>query len=247
MFGRGGEEAEALAHASIPFEVVPGVTAAVGAAAYAGIPVTHRDAASAVAFVTAHEDLDKEETALDWRALAAFPGTLVFYMGVRALPDVTAALVRNGRSPDEPAAVVERGTLPGQRTVVGTLGTIAELAREAGIGPPAVTIVGPVAALHERLAWIERAPLYGRRIAVTRARAQASGLAARLEELGAEVVQAPAIRIRPAPTRPRCAPRCARWPTAKRTTSCASRARTGPSCSCRCSPRKDSTRAPSPA
>jgi uroporphyrinogen III methyltransferase/synthase len=196
VFGRGGEEAEALAHAGIPFEVVPGITAGVGAAAYAGIPVTHRDAASAVAFVTAHEDPAKQETALDWRALAAFPGTLVFYMGVRALPNVTSALLRNGRAADEPAAVVERGTLPSQRVVVGSLGEIAELAREAGVGPPAVTIVGPVAAMHERLSWIERAPLHGRRIAVTRARAQASGLAARLGELGAEVVQVPAIRIR---------------------------------------------------
>jgi uroporphyrinogen III methyltransferase / synthase len=197
VFGRGGEEAEALAQAGIPFEVVPGVTAAVGASAYAGIPVTHRDEASAVAFVTAHEDAGKEETALDWQALAAFPGTLVFYMGVRALPDVTGALLRNGRAPDEPAAVVEHGTLPNQRTVVGTLREIAELAREAGIGPPAVTIVGSVAAMHERLSWIERAPLHGRRIAVTRARAQASGLAERLAELGADVVQVPAIRIRP--------------------------------------------------
>jgi uroporphyrinogen III methyltransferase / synthase len=197
VFGRGGEEAEALAEAGVRFEVVPGVTAGVAAPAHAGIPVTHRDAASAVAFVTGHEDPAKPESALDWPALAAFPGTLVFYMGVRALPSIAAGLIQSGRAPTEPAAVVERGTLPGQRTVTGPLEQIAALAEEAGIGPPAVTIVGPVAALHDRLAWLERAPLFGRRVAVTRARAQASGLAARLEDLGAEVVQVPAIRIEP--------------------------------------------------
>jgi uroporphyrinogen III methyltransferase/synthase len=197
VFGRGGEEAEALAHAGVRFEIVPGVTAGIAAPAYAGIPVTHRDEASAVAFVTAHEDPAKQESALDWAALAAFPGTLVFYMGVRALPALAAALVEHGRGSTEPAAVVERGTLPGQRTVTGTLEQIAMLAQEAGVRAPAITVVGPVAALHDRLAWLERAPLFGRRVAVTRARAQASGLAKRLEELGAEVVQAPAIRIEP--------------------------------------------------
>jgi len=197
VFGRGGEEAEALAEAGVRFEIVPGVTAGIAAPAYAGIPVTHRDEASAVAFVTAHEDPAKQESALNWAALAAFPGTLVFYMGVRALPVVAAALVEHGRASTEPAAVVERGTLPGQRTVTGPLGQIATLAQEAGVRAPAITVVGPVAALRDRLAWLERAPLFGRRVAVTRARAQASGLARRLEELGAEVVQAPAIRIEP--------------------------------------------------
>ncbi len=197
VFGRGGEEAEALAEAGVSFEVVPGVTAGVAAPAYAGIPVTHRDEASAVAFVTAHEDPGKPESAIDWAALAAFPGTLVFYMGVRALPDVAAALQRNGRSGDEPAAVIERGTQPAQRSVTGTLAQIADLAAEAAIKPPAVTVVGPATALHERLAWVGRAPLHGKRVAVTRARAQASGLAARLEDLGAEVAEVPAIRIVP--------------------------------------------------
>jgi uroporphyrinogen III methyltransferase/synthase len=197
VFGRGGEEAEALAEAGVPFEIVPGVTAGIAAPAYAGIPVTNRDEASAVAFVTAHEDPAKQESALDWAALAAFPGTLVFYMGVRALPVLAAALVEHGRAATEPAAVVERGTLPGQRTVTGPLGQIATLAQEAGVRAPAITVVGPVAALRDRLAWLERAPLFGRRVAVTRARAQSSGLARRLEELGAEVVEAPAIRIEP--------------------------------------------------
>jgi uroporphyrinogen III methyltransferase / synthase len=199
VFGRGGEEALALAEAGIPFEVVPGVTAGVAAPAYAGIPVTHRDDASAVAFVTGHEDPGKPESALDWEALARFPGTLVFYMGVRNLPLIAERLTAAGRSPAEPAAVVGRGTLPEQRTVSSTLADISTQVEEAGLGPPAVMVVGPVAVLRERLAWLERRPLFGRTVLVTRARAQASGLAARLRVLGAEVVEAPAIRIEPRP------------------------------------------------
>ncbi len=197
VFGRGGEEAEALAAAGVPFEVVPGVTAGIAAPAYAGIPVTHRDESSAVAFVTGHEDPAKEESAIDWPALAAFPGTLVLYMGVRRLPEISARLIEAGRPADEPAAVVERGTLPGQRTVTAPLAEIADAA--ADVRPPAVTLVGPVARLREGLAWIERRPLHGRSVVVTRARAQASGLAATLRGLGAEVVEAPAIRIVPRP------------------------------------------------
>jgi uroporphyrinogen III methyltransferase/synthase len=199
VFGRGGEEAEALRAAGVDYEVVPGVTAGVAAPAYAGIPVTHRDLASAVAFVTGHEDPEKDEPALDWAALGAFPGTLVLYMGARRLAAIAERLQAAGRPADEPAAVVERGTLPGQRTVVATLGTIAERAEAEGVGPPAITVVGPVAGLREQLAWLERRPLHGRTVAVTRARAQASQLAARLRALGAAVVEAPAIRIRPLP------------------------------------------------
>ena len=194
VFGRGGEEALVCLEAGIPFEVVPGVTAGVAAPAYAGIPVTHRELASGVAFVTGHEDPGKSETALDWPALAAFPGTLVFYMGVRALPRIASQLVAGGRPADEPVAVVERGTMAGQRTVLSTLASVASDA--AGIRPPAITLVGPVAALREQLAWLEKRPLHGVSVAVTRARAQASGLAARLRELGASVVEAPAIRVR---------------------------------------------------
>ena len=128
MFGRGGEEALVLREAGIPFEVVPGVTAGVAAPAYAGIPVTHRDVASGVAFVTGHEDPAKPDSALDWPALAAFPGTLVFYMGVRALPRIAEQLIAGGREPDEPVAVVEQGTLPRQRTLTATLATVAEQA-----------------------------------------------------------------------------------------------------------------------
>ena len=197
VFGRGGEEAEALTAAGIPFEVVPGVTAGVAAPAYAGIPVTHRDDASAVAFVTGHEDPEKEDSALDYEALARFPGTLVFYMGVKALPQIARALVAAGRDPAEPAAVVERGTLPGQRTVSSTLGGIAAAAEEAGLKPPSVTIVGPVAARRDRIAWLEGRPLHGKRVVVTRARAQASELARRLDALGAEPIELPAIRIEP--------------------------------------------------
>jgi uroporphyrinogen III methyltransferase/synthase len=197
VFGRGGEEAEALADAEIPFEVVPGITAGIAAPAYAGIPVTHRDDASAVAFVTGHEDPEKEDSALDYGALAKFPGTLVFYMGVKALPRIAAALIAAGRDASEPAAVIERGTLPGQRTVAATLEDISKVAEEAGIRPPSVTVVGPVAARRERIAWLERRPLNGKKVVVTRARAQASELARQLDALGAEPIELPAIRIEP--------------------------------------------------
>ncbi len=197
VFGRGGEEGEALRAAGIEFEVVPGVTAGVAATAYAGIPVTHRDDASAVAFVTGHEDPEKAASALDWDALARFPGTLVFYMGVKRLAENAAALIRAGRDPEQPAAAIERGTWPEQRTVVATLGTIAAAVEREAVGAPALIVVGPVAARREDLAWLERRPLHGRRIVVTRARAQASGLAATLRDLGAEVVELPAIRIEP--------------------------------------------------
>jgi uroporphyrinogen III methyltransferase / synthase len=197
VFGRGGEEGEALRVAGVEFEVVPGVTAGVAATAYAGIPVTHRDDASAVAFVTGHEDPEKDGTALDWEALAGFPGTLVFYMGVKRLADNAAALIEAGRDPEEPAAAVERGTMDGQRTVVATLGTLAEAVEREGIGAPALIVMGPVVERREALAWLERRPLHGRRVIVTRARVQASGLAATLRALGAEVVELPAIRIEP--------------------------------------------------
>jgi uroporphyrinogen III methyltransferase / synthase len=199
VFGRGGEEALVLRASGIPFEVVPGVTAGIAACAYAGIPVTHRGLSSAVALVTGHEDPAKEEAAIDWPALAAFPGTLVFYMGVGRLPQIAASLMQAGRPGSEPAAVVENGTLSSQRTVVATLETIAAAVREQDIHPPSITVVGPVAALAGELSWLPRRPLAGRTVAVTRARAQASELARRLEEHGARVVQAPAIRVQPLP------------------------------------------------
>jgi uroporphyrinogen III methyltransferase/synthase len=193
VFGRGGEEAEALIEAGIAFEVVPGVTAGIAAPAYAGIPVTHRESASSVAFLTGHEDPDKPDSALDWRALAAFPGTLIVYMGVRQLEGIAARLIEGGRSSDEPAALVQRGTFPGQRSVQGTLATIAQVAADNQIKAPAIAVFGPVAALHDRLGWLERRSLHGVKIAVTRAREQASRLAERLRGLGAEVIVAPVI------------------------------------------------------
>jgi uroporphyrinogen III methyltransferase/synthase len=202
VFGRGGEEAEALRDAGIRFEVVPGVTAGVAAAAYAGIPVTHRDLASAVAFLTGHEDPAKGEaggpgSALDWAALAAFPGTLVVYMGVKQLPGIAERLIAGGRSPQEPAALVQRGTFPDQRAVVGTLATIAEVAVAEQIRAPAIAIFGAVASMRERLQWYEDRPLVATTVVVTRARAQLSGLTSRLQRLGATVIEAPVIRIAP--------------------------------------------------
>jgi uroporphyrinogen III methyltransferase / synthase len=206
VFGRGGEEALALRAAGIPFEVVPGVTAGVAAAAYAGIPVTHRGLASGVALVTGHaredgldDDNNGGESAIDWPALASFPGTLVLYMGVRQLPQITAALIAAGRPSSQPAAIVQAGTLPAQRTVTATLETIADVAAREAVRPPAITIVGPVAALAGELAWLPPRPLTGLSVAVTRARAQASGLARGLQELGASVIQAPVIRVEALP------------------------------------------------
>ena len=198
VFGRGGEEAQRCAAAGIPFEVVPGVTAAIAAAAYAGIPVTQRRVAAAVAFVTGHEDPEKPETQIDWAALAAFPGTLVFYMGVRQLPRIADQLVACGRPADQAVTVIERGTFADQREAHGTLATIARVAADVGVQAPAITVVGGVAAMALELEWLSAArPLTGVSVAVTRARAQASELAARLRALGAVVVEAPAIRIEP--------------------------------------------------
>ena len=207
VFGRGGEEAQALRAAGLPFEVVPGVTAGVAAPAYAGIPVTQRGLASAVAFVTGHEDPGKEGAAIDWPALAAFPGTLVFYMGVRRLPRIAEQLVAAGRSPDEPAAVVQQGTLPGQRTVLATLATIADAATDAAIQPPSITVVGPVAALHAELDWLgDGRPLGGVTVAVTRARRpgqRPGGPAARARRRRRRGTVDPHRAARPAAARPR--------------------------------------------
>ncbi len=197
VFGRGAEEAARLRELGISFEIVPGVTAGVAAAAYAGVPVTHRDHAAAVAFVAGTENPGKPDTTLDWPALAAFPGTLVFYMGVRNLPDIAQRLVSAGRPADEPAAVIQRGTTPAQRTVTGTLSDIAQLAAEANIEPPALTVVGDVVRERERIGWFEQRPLLGRTVAVTRARAQAGRLGRLLAELGAEVLETPTISTQP--------------------------------------------------
>jgi uroporphyrinogen III methyltransferase/synthase len=197
LFGRGGEEADALRTAGIPYEVVPGVTAALGAAACAGIPLTHRAHASAVAFVTGHESPAKDDSALDWAALARFPGTLVVYMGVSRLGQIAEALVRHGKPADTPAAVVQWATTGQQQTVSTPLAEIAAAVRAAGLTAPAVVVVGPVAGLRTRLAWAEGRPLFGRRVLVTRPRPQAAELARRFEELGAVPFVLPVLEIGP--------------------------------------------------
>jgi len=197
VFGRGGEEALALADAGIAIEVVPGVTAGVAALAYAGIPATHRDHASALGLITGHAAADKTEDPLDYDALARWPGTLVFFMGVANLPRICRQLTDAGKDPQTPAAAIHWGTTPRQKTVAGTLATLPDQAAEANLEPPAVIVVGGVVGLRDRLAWFDRRPLFGRRILVTRARTQASALLEQLDSLGAEAVEAPAIRIEP--------------------------------------------------
>lgn len=198
IFGRGGEEAEELVAAGIPFEVVPGVTAAVAAPAYAGIPLTHRDFTSTVAFITGHEDPTKEATSIAWDKIATGIGTLVFFMGVGQLPEIAGKLVSHGRSPDTPAALIRWGTRAEQEVVTGTLADLPEKCR--GIKPPALIVVGEVVALRDKLRWFEAMPLAGKRILITRTREQASTFAAVLEAAGAEVVEFPTITIVPPDT-----------------------------------------------
>ncbi len=197
VFGRGGEEALALVEAGVSFEVVPGVTSAVAAPAYAGIPVTHRGLASSFAVITGHEDPTKEESAVDWPRLATGVDTLVFLMGVGNLPRIVEQLLAHGRPADTPVALVRWGTMPDQQTVSGTLVDITEKVKAAGLRPPAVTVVGPVAELREHLCWFEKRPLFGQRVLVTRTRQQASALSAQLRALGAEAIELPTIRIAP--------------------------------------------------
>jgi uroporphyrinogen III methyltransferase/synthase len=196
VFGRGGEEAAALAKANIPFEIVPGVTAAVAASAYAGISLTHRDVSSAVAFVTGHEDPQKPST-LDYAALAAFPGTLVFYMGLHRVAAIAQALIAAGKSPHVPAAVISRGTTPVQRTVSGALSEIAALAHAEGLHAPSMIIVGECVSQRATMAWFEKKPLFGQRILVTRPAGQAAAVVSQILERGAEPVLAPTIQILP--------------------------------------------------
>lgn len=197
VFGRGGEEALALVRAGLPFEVVPGVTSAVAAPAYAGIPVTHRGLSSSFAVVTGHENPSKETSALDWERLATGVDTLVLLMGVGNLPRIVDRLLAHGRPPETPVAVVRWGTRPEQQTVTGTLTDIVDRVRSSGLKPPAVTVIGKVAALRETLHWFEDRPLFGQHILVTRTRTQASGLAAQLRAMGAEAVELASIRIAP--------------------------------------------------
>ena len=197
IFGRGGEEAEDLYDAGVPFEVVPGVSSVVAAPAYAGIPLTHRNYTANVGFVTGHEDPTKPESSLHWDKLSTALGTLVFVMGVKNLPNITANLIKNGRPPETPAALVRWGTTPEQETLVGTVGDIADLAREKKMKPPAVLVVGGVVELREKLNWFEKNPLFGKTIMVTRTRAQASRLTKGLTRLGARVIECPTISLEP--------------------------------------------------
>ncbi len=197
IFGRGAEEAEELIEAGIPFEVVPGVTSAIAAPAYAGIPLTHRSFTSTVAFVTGHEDPTKEKSNIDWASLVKGLGTIVFLMGVKNLPNITKQLISHGMQSDMPVALVQWGTTPKQFTVSGTLDNIVERVKSAGLKSPAIIVVGGVVKLRETMKWFENRPLSGKRIVVTRAREQASDLVKLLSDLGAECLECPTIKVVP--------------------------------------------------
>ncbi len=197
LFGRGGEEAEALGEAGLAFEIIPGVTSAIAAPAYAGIPVTHRDFTSSLTIFTGHEDPEKTESSLDYAKLAALPGTKVMLMGVERIGPITEQLMRNGLAPGTPVALVRWGTTGRQQTLAGTVENIAARVEETGFKAPAVAVFGQVATLRDKLGWFEKRPLRGKRIVVTRTRAQAGVLSAGLRELGGDVFELPTIRIEP--------------------------------------------------
>jgi uroporphyrinogen III methyltransferase/synthase len=197
MFGRGGEEAEELVDAGIPFEVVPGVTSAIAASAYAGIPLTHRSYASSVTFATGHEDPTKPESAHNWEALAKSASTLVFFMGMKNLPEISAKLIAAGMPPRTPAAIIRWGTTPRHKSLVGTLKSLPADAARHGFGAPGLIIVGKVVSMRNKLDWFEKKPLLGKGVVVTRAREQASEMAALLADHGANVIQFPTIEVHP--------------------------------------------------
>lgn len=197
IFGRGGEEAMALAEEGIPFEIVPGVTSAIAASAYAGIPVTHRDYASSVAFVTGHSAALHPDSNINWKSLATAVDTLVVYMGVAHLSQIVERLITHRRDPNTPVSLVRVGTTPQQIVVQGTLADIVEKVEEIQLRSPAIIVVGEVNTLRQQLRWFDTKPLFGKQILVTRARAQASGFVDILEENGADVIQFPTIKVRP--------------------------------------------------
>jgi uroporphyrinogen III methyltransferase / synthase len=197
IFGRGGEEAQELVKAGISFEVVPGITSAIAVPGYAGIPLTHRDFTSTVAFITGHEDPRKEQSSIAWDKIATGAGTLVFLMGVGNLPRIADRLMRHGRPPETPVAVIRNGTTAEQESIVSDLRHIAQVSRERNLKPPAVILVGEVVGLRKELNWFEERPLFGRRIVVTRAREQASSFLEGLTRLGAEGIEFPTIEIAP--------------------------------------------------
>lgn len=195
LFGRGAEEAAELAGAGVKFEIVPGITSAIAAPAYAGIPVTHRDHASQLTIFTGHEDPTKAETSLDYAKLAAADGTKVFLMGVERMEEITGQFIKHGAAPATPMALVRWGTHGRQQTLVATLGTMAARVKETGFKAPAVAVVGDVVTERKKLNWFEDRPLYGKKIVVTRTRRQAGVLSRKLSELGADVIELPTIRI----------------------------------------------------
>ncbi|WP_028575292.1 uroporphyrinogen-III C-methyltransferase [Desulfonatronovibrio hydrogenovorans] len=197
IFGRGAEEAQELLEAGADFEVVPGVTSAVAAPAYAGIPLTHRKYASSVSFITGHEDPNKPESAHNWKSLASGTSTLVFFMGVKNLPHISRMLMENGMRPDMPAALVRWGTTCRHRSMVSTIKDIPQKAVQEGFKPPSLLVVGEVVQLRDELNWFERLPLLGKGVVVTRAREQASGLLKDLSDLGACCFEFPTIEIKP--------------------------------------------------
>ena len=197
VFGRGGEEAQALAAAAVPFEVVPGVTSAVAAPAYAGIPVTHRGVSTSVTIVTGSEDPTKGRTSTDWAALAKTGGTLVTLMGWATLPGIVQTLCENGMPATTPVALVQWGTWARQRTVTGQLSNIVDLGKQSGITAPVIVVIGEVAGLRDEIRWFDRRPLWGKRVLVTRSRTQASRLIELLTGLGAQPVELPSIEIGP--------------------------------------------------
>jgi len=197
IFGRGGEEAEVLIENGVPFEIVPGVTSAVAAPAYAGIPLTHREHASSLSIITGHEDPTKEESSIRWDTFAASGSTLVFLMGVKNLPRISEKLMANGKAPDTPVALVRWGTTTKQESVTGTLENIVERVQKAGLKAPAIIVVGDVVSLRDKMRWFEDRPLFGKQIVVTRARAQASELINQLTELGARCIEIPTIKVVP--------------------------------------------------
>jgi len=197
VFGRGGEEAQTLLSSGISYEVIPGVTSAIAAPAYAGIPVTHRDHTSFVSFITGHENPDKKESSMQWDIYARSNATLVFLMGVKNLKHITDNLIKHGKSSKTPVALVRWGTTTKQQTVTGTLETIVEEVERCKLKSPAIIIIGDVVSLRDELAWFDKKPLFGKRIVITRARAQASNLVSKLSRLGAFCIEIPTIKIAP--------------------------------------------------
>ena len=197
VFGRGGEEAQALARAGVPFEVVPGVSSAIAAPAYAGIPLTHRGISSSFTVLTGSEEPSKEASDVHWGELARSGGTLVVLMGWSSLEKITGNLIKEGMDSSTPVALIRWGTEPYQRTVIGTLETAAQRGREEGLSPPVVAVIGRVVDLRSEVRWFDSKPLFGKRVLVTRSRSQASALSRLLAEEGADAVEVPAIEIRP--------------------------------------------------